>query len=210
MRVETGRRTPVQTVVGILLIVLATPMAIPTANKLLGNNAGFLRNLGFISGPRATPLAWGLALAVAAAYIAFAVWNVPPVSRTWLELSWLKLIAFSAAIAAATVEEALFRRWVMDYVMEQGGGLLLQVGVSAFTFGLAHSIFGLIKRSPAAALRAVLITGILGGLLALVYGIGNRSLAPCITAHLLVTFALEPWLLLAAVTGEWRFEADEV
>lgn len=45
----------------------------------------------------------------------------------------------------------------------------------------------------------------MGLLMAVVYIIGNRSLAPCITAHFLITFALEPGLMLAAVTDEWRF-----
>jgi hypothetical protein len=31
-----------------------------------------------------------------------------------------------------------------------------------------------------------------------------RSLAPCISAHFLITLALEPGLIMAAVTGEWR------
>lgn len=34
------------------------PMDIPTTRKLLGNNSGFLRDLGFFSGSSATPWAW--------------------------------------------------------------------------------------------------------------------------------------------------------
>ena len=190
--------------VALLLGVLAFPMAIPTARKLLGHDAGFLRDLGFLSGPPGTLLAWGLALVVAAAYIGFAVGNVPPVARTWRQMRWLKLLALAAAIAAATVEEALFRRTVMDAVMQRGGGVGLQVLLSAVTFGLAHALFGLIKRNVGAAVRASVITGLLGGALGVVYAVGGRSLAPCIASHFLITLALEPGLLLAAVTGEWR------
>jgi hypothetical protein len=45
----------------------------------------------------------------------------------------------------------------------------------------------------------VLVTGIMGGLLAVVYVLGRRSLAPYIVAHFLIAFAFEPGLLLAAV-----------
>lgn len=141
---------------------------------------------------------------IAAAYIGFAVRNVPPVARTWLRLDWRKLIVFAAAIAAATVEEAVFRRIVIDTVRSQGGGALLQIAASAVTFGAAHSIFGLIKRNAQAAWRAALITGILGAALGVVYILGERSLAPCIAAHFLITLALEPGLLMAAITDEWR------
>ncbi len=191
-----------------ILAALAFPMAIPMARKLFGNNHGFLRDLGFLSGPGATPLAWGLALLIAAVYIAFAVKNVPPVARTWIRPHWSKLVVFAAAIAAATVEEAVFRRLVMDYVLAQGGNGVLQVFASGLAFGLPHAIFGVIKRNPLAALRAAGITGALGLLLAIVYLLGDRSLAPCITAHFLITLALEPGLLIAAVTSEWRFEAS--
>ena len=147
-----------------------------------------------------------MALAIAAAYIAFAVKNVPPVARTWIRPSWTKLVVAAAALAAATVEEAVFRRLVMDYVLRQGGGWVVQVLAAGLAFGLPHGIFGLIKWNAMAAFRAATITGILGTLLGVVYLIGGRSLAPCITAHFLITVALEPGLLMAAVTNEWRFE----
>jgi hypothetical protein len=197
---------PAELVAITILVVLAAPMAIPTMRKLLGDNSGFLTNLGFLSGPSAPPLAWGLALAVAAGYIGFAVKYVPAVARTWIWPSWSKLVVLAAAIAAATVEEAVFRRLVMDYVMQQGGGWALQVLASGVVFGLPHGIFGLIKRNAMSAFRAATITGVLGAFLGIVYLIGARSLAPCITAHFLITLALEPGLLIAAVTNEWRFE----
>lgn len=141
---------------------------------------------------------------IAVAYISFAVRIVPPVGRIWLRLERRKSIVFAAAIAAATVEEAVFRRIVIDSVMAQGGGAVLQVAASAVTFGAAHSIFGLIKRNAQAAWQVALITAILGGALGIVYVIGERSLAPCIAAHFLITLALEPGLLMAAITDEWR------
>jgi membrane protease YdiL (CAAX protease family) len=130
--------------------------------------------------------------------------NIPAVARTWRQVSWLKGLMFFAAIAAATVEEAFFRRVVMESIRQSGGGVVLQILASAIAFGVAHAVWGLIKRDLLVAARTVLVTGIMGGLLAVVYVVGERSLAPCIVAHFLITFALEPGLLLAAVTGEWR------
>lgn len=205
MSVAPNPRDSAERLAIIILVVLATPMAIPTVRKLLGNNTGFLRDLGFASGMSTPLLAWILALAIAGCYIGFAVRNVPAVAQTWIRPTWSKLIVFAAAIAAATVEEAVFRRLVMDYVMQLGGGWLLQVLASALAFGLPHGIFGLIKRNAMAALRAASITGIMGALLGIVYLVGGRSLAPCITAHFLITLALEPGLLIASVTNEWKF-----
>src|SRR5205823_6628144 len=136
----------------------------------------------------------------------FAVRNIPSVNRTWRQVTWLKGLAFVAAIAAATVEEAFFRRWVMDGLARIGVGVMLQIAGSAASFGVPHSIFGLLKLDLKAAMRAMIATGIMGGSLAIVYIVGERSLAPCITAHFLITFTLEPGLLLAAVHGEWRSE----
>ena len=82
----------------------------------------------------------------------------------------------------------------------------MQVLATWLAFGLPHGIFGLIKRNAMAAFRAAVITGVLGALLGIVYLIGGRILAPCITAHFLITLGLEPGLLMAAVTNEWRFE----
>jgi len=204
MNTTTNRRLSPEALVAIIMTVLVFPMAYITTLKLLGDNFRFLRDLGFLSGPPGTPLAWFLAFLIAAAYIAFAVKSISPVARTWRQVSWLKGLMFFAAIAAATVEEAFFRRVVMESIRQSGGGVVLQILASAIAFGVAHAIWGLIKRDLLVAARTVLATGIMGGLLAVVYVVGERSLAPCIVAHFLITFALEPGLLLAAVTGEWR------
>jgi CAAX protease family protein len=204
MTYTSNRRLSPEALVAIIMTILVFPMAFITTLKLFGHNFHFLRDLGFLSGPRGTLVAWTLAFLVAAAYIAFAVKGIPSVARTWRQVSWLKALMFIAAIAAATVEEAFFRRAVMDGTRQLGGGVILQILASAAAFGMAHSIWGLIKRDLLVAARTVLATGIMGGLLAIVYVAGERSLAPCIVAHFLITFALEPGLLLAAVTGEWR------
>lgn len=122
---------------------------------------------------------------------------------TWHELSWLKVISLWAAAGAAVVEEALFRRVIMDGVAGLGGNLLLQVLASALGFGLAHAIWGLIKLDLWVAVSSVVATTIMGLALAVVYLLADRNLAPCIVGHFLITGAIEPGLMIAAVTGRW-------
>jgi len=50
----------------------------------------------------------------------------------------------------------------MDAVAGTGGSGLLQVVASACAFGLPHGIFGLLKGSLGAAVRAMIATGIMG------------------------------------------------
>lgn len=57
MKETTRRRISAESLAVIILAVLAAPMAIPTTRKFLGNNSGFLRDLGFLSGP-ACPSWW--------------------------------------------------------------------------------------------------------------------------------------------------------
>jgi hypothetical protein len=49
----------------------------------------------------------------------------------------------------------------------------------------------------------MLATGTLGGLLAIVYIIGDRSVAPCVAAHILINVTLEPWLILTSASASW-------
>ena len=79
-RTISERRLSPEGVVAVILLTLALPMGIPTARKLIGYNSGFLRDLGFLSGPPGTPLAWGMALLTAVLFVTFAVRNIPPVA----------------------------------------------------------------------------------------------------------------------------------
>ena len=83
-------------------------MGVPMAFKIMGrdNQVGFLRDLGFLSGPGGTVWAWVLALVLAVAYIAFTMRGVPLVARHWRAISCLKGLSILAAIVASIVEEA--------------------------------------------------------------------------------------------------------
>jgi membrane protease YdiL (CAAX protease family) len=50
----------------------------------------------------------------------------------------------------------------------------------------------------------VIATGTLGAALALVYVISDRSLAPPIVSHFLVTAVIQPGILFAAFSGQMR------
>ncbi|WP_343073159.1 CPBP family glutamic-type intramembrane protease [Salicibibacter cibarius] len=53
------------------------------------------------------------------------------------------------------------------------------------------------------ALPAILSTTVLGGLLAILYIIADRNIFAPIVAHVLINLFIEPWLILAAITGKW-------
>lgn len=175
----------------LILNVLATP-------------AGFLRFCGF--GSSAGFAAWSFALAVALGFTTYAA-RLPSVRTNLLRLSGLKLLAFGVAISAGFCEEAIFRKVLMDYCSRLGWSIVWQIVVSALAFGAAHAIWGLLRGSIMVAFGAMVATGSLGLLLAVVYVMGRRNLAPCIVSHLLINLVAEPGLVLAAVRGEMGAKA---
>jgi len=153
--------------------------------------------LGFAAGLHGTLVAWILATITVVAY----VWSAPTIAavRKWLfRADRLKRLAVISAIMAGVLEEVIFRKLLMDALMERGFGPVVQVTTSALAFGLTHAIWGL--KSLAAGVNAVASTAILGAALAIIYLAGGRSLAPCVVAHTLITALIEPGLILAAVT----------
>ena len=160
--------------------------------------------LGFAPGLQGTWLAWVLAAVVMVAY----VWSASTISvvRVWLfRPDRLKLLSIIAAVMAGVLEEVIFRKLLMDALQERGFGAVLQVVASALAFGFVHAVWGF--KSFEAGINAMLSTTILGAVLAIVYLAGERSLAPCVVAHVLITALIEPGLILAAVTdriGAWK------
>jgi membrane protease YdiL (CAAX protease family) len=157
--------------------------------------------LGFAPNRSGTPLGWLLALLVAGEYLWGAA-KIPAVREHLWRVSTLKLLALVAAVMAGVMEEVIFRKWLMDFLERHDVAIVLQVLASGIAFGLAHSVWGLIRRSVDAALHAMLATSILGACLAVVYLLSERSLAPVIVAHFVISALIEPGLLLAAVRGQ--------
>ena len=169
---------------------------------LVGNPVKFLVKFGLLPGPHLSPpLGWVLALLVAALFI-WHSFRLPSVRENILRPSWLKLLAIALAVAAGVLEEFYFRQILMEWAMKRGAGVSIQVLFSAVTFGLAHAIWAFFRGSWRAGLGAMIATGLLGLLLAIVYLASSRNLGPCVAAHFAIDVFLEPGLVLAAVRGE--------
>ena len=201
-RIEMPRFAP-RTLVGIMLASLAFLLSLPILDYALSPKGDWLYPLGFRDSASVPRAAWALSIGVGFFFAAFTIRGFPAVRATWRELSVLKIISVWAAVGAAIVEEALFRRLLMDSVADAGGNLFLQVLASAFIFGAAHAVWGLIKLDLRVALSSAVATTVMGAALALVYILADRNLAPCIVSHFIITATIEPGLMISAVTGQW-------
>ena len=186
----------------IFLVLAGGIMWFPVVALFVGSPPGFLRDLGFASGPPGTLLAWSLGLVVAVFYAAYAVRNIPLVREHWRAVSLFKLLGILLAVAAALVEEAFFRRLLMDALMRAGWPAVVQVVASGLVFGLAHGIWGIMTGRVSVGIGTTIATGTLGTALGLVYVVGDRSLAPVIVAHFIVTATIQPGIMFAAFSGQ--------
>jgi membrane protease YdiL (CAAX protease family) len=174
------------------------------AITLISDPRAFIANLGFAPGLSGSGPAWALACVIAVLYV-WSARSIGDVREHMFRPSGLKAVAVVTALVAGIVEEVIFRRWVMDYLDRAGHGVVVQVVASGLTFGLVHLLWGI--RNLAAGVNAAVSTSLLGFGLAVVYIVGDRSLAPCIVAHFVISALIEPGLVLAAVgdkLGYWR------
>ncbi len=188
----------------IILVGIAASEAVPVVLYTLRGGPRFARYLGFAGPSQGTLLGWILALACAAAYTWNATRRSPVIRENFLRINAQKIFAVLIfAPVTGIFEEMYFRKALMEGVLTHGGGPVLQIILSALLFGLAHGIWGLIGRSLRIAIGATVATGLLGGMLAVVYLAAGRSVAPCIVSHALINAFLEPWLILAAASRSW-------
>ena len=75
---------------------------------------------------------------------------------------------------------------------------------SGVIFGLAHGIWGIMTGRVTVGISTMIATGTLGLMLGLVYVLGDRSLAPVIVAHFMVTATIQPGITFAAFSGQMR------
>ena len=151
-----------------------------------------------------TGWAWLFALLVAVLYCAYTLLAIPDVRRQALRWSRLKVLGIWAAVGSGIVEEVVFRHLLMDALQANHIPIVLQVLASALAFGLVHAAWALLARDWRIALPVIASTAALGALLALLYLASDRSTLPAIAAHTTINLVIEPWLILAAVTGAWR------
>jgi membrane protease YdiL (CAAX protease family) len=169
-----------------------------------GNPTRIPEFFGFAAGRQGNALAWILAAITAVAYV-WSASSLSDVKRYLYRPDLLKLIAVVAAVMAGIIEEVVFRKLVMDALQARGFGSVMQIAASALSFGIVHLAWGI--KNIAVGINAALSTTILGAALAVVYIVGERSLAPCVVAHVLISGLIEPGLMLAAVSGRiglWR------
>jgi membrane protease YdiL (CAAX protease family) len=159
--------------------------------------------------PWAGALAWGLSILTAALYTAYAVRRSPLIGAfafspaKWSPYLGLRFVALAESFVTGVFEEIFFRRFVMDWALQQGAGAGAQIALSGIVFGLAHGFWGFFTGNFRAGVGASLATGVMGAALGVVYIVGARSLLPCMAAHIAINLCLEPWLILAAATGSW-------
>lgn len=191
----------------VILLSMLAMLGVPVVLSSAGGTDHLLHYLGFVSGRAGTPQAWAIAGLAAFSYIG-ACSTIPQVRRHLWRPSLLKAVSLFVAVCAAIVEEVIFRKWLMDFMEDRQYHIGWQVAASGLAFGLAHLIWGV--RDVAAGVNAALSTFVLGCLLAVVYLVGGRSLAPCVAAHFVITAAIEPGLVLAVLDrklGWWRRRA---
>lgn len=157
--------------------------------------------LGIVDRVFTMPLAWIVALAIGLGYIAFTAVAEPVVRKNLFRFSWLKAVGICAAVVTGIVEEVVFRQLLMDWLLEAGLNAVLQIAISAVVFGLAHACWVMLRGDARVAVPVVLSTIVLGGLLAGLYILADRSTLPSIAAHTIVNLGIEPWLILAVVSG---------
>lgn len=185
-------------------LILAAIAAVEGTFVLLDwliNGQKFLAYLGLSAGKSGTLWGWLLALVVTVLFVALSL-RLPSVRANLFRPTWLKALGLAVAISAGILEELVFRKLLMNYLLAAGVGSLLQIAFSGLAFGAAHGIWGLMGRSVRAALGATAATGLLGAALAFVFIVAGRSLAPCIAAHFLINALIEPGLVLAVTRGE--------
>lgn len=161
----------------------------------------FIRYLGFAPGLAGNLAGWIAAALVTVIFVANAL-RLPSVRQNLFRPSLLKLLAIGVAIFAGILEEVMFRRWTMNWLMAHGYGSIVQVLGAGLLFGAIHATWGLMGKSFRAAIGATVVTGFLGVMLAVVFLLAGRSLVPCIAAHFLINLLIEPGLVLAATRGE--------
>jgi membrane protease YdiL (CAAX protease family) len=111
-----------------------------------------------------------------------------------LQLSLFRV--YGGVVAGGTAgfcEEVFFRGYIMTRLRDAGAGLVVQILLSGFWFGVAHFGWG---NNLILVIEAIAGNILLGIVFALVYLLSRRSLLPAIVGHALIDLTTEPWLVL--------------
>jgi hypothetical protein len=145
-------------------------------------------------------LGWSAAIVIVIGYVAYSIRSLPLIGARFFDLHPLKALAVPFSVISGTMEELWFRRGAMDWVQARGIGWMGQLAFAAVLFGLVHAIWGVFAGRWRVAITSMVATSALGAALAGAYLLGGRQVAPCVWAHLAINLAIEPWLLIAAIS----------
>lgn len=190
---------------GVVIAGITVSMAVPLVIWLTKAPARFTSELlGITPGALDIPWAWLLAAATVIGYVRYTFWAVPSVKEAATSLNLLKLAAIPLALVSGTLEELVFRKFLMDWLDSHGVAAGLQILATALAFGLAHSVWVLFARDAQIFVPVVASTTAMGGVLGATYLVGNRIALPVILAHVAINLVIEPGLLLSSITGAWK------
>ncbi|MFS0788302.1 CPBP family intramembrane glutamic endopeptidase [Shouchella sp. 1P09AA] len=143
-------------------------------------------------------LGWLLALTVASLYAAYTLYMIPETRHMVFEISMLKLLAIPLAVLSGVVEEAFFRKVIMDALEGIGLGSILQVLISALIFSFVHVVWVVFAKDWRYLFAVFVSTFVLGIGLGCVYLLSDRNILPAIVAHIFINLLIEPGLLYSA------------
>lgn len=190
---------------GWILGCIASMLSVSIIFWYINNPKGFIENkFGYSLEMLFHVPMWFFTILIAIGYILYTVVAIPFVRSNLLTFSWLKLIGIWAAIVTGIVEEIMFRHLLMDYLLSIEFSNLSQVLLSGIAFGIAHGTWVLLRGEIKIALPVILSTTILGCLLAMLYIYTGRSTFGPILAHIFINMVIEPWLMLSAISGQWK------
>lgn len=184
---------------GLIILIMSLFMFSPILMHLIGYRIPVFENLGLSRDTFAPWFVWILALIITTSYVIYTFRVIPKVYKMQREISFFKLVGL-LTIVGGILEEVVFRRWLMDWLMGLGIGVIFQILISGIAFGLAHIMWGLFGKEKQFSKGAFIATSVLGSELAIIYLIGKRNIGPCIISHSLITLIIEPWLMLAAIS----------
>lgn len=204
------RNLSARQVTGLLIVSTTSGMAIPLVLWLIRDPAWFVTDLlGVNQAASSIPWAWVLAAVIVVAYVAYTFWAVPFVKEHATSFTGLKLLAIPLALVTGTLEELLFRKFLMDWLDGLGAAGVLQVLAAAVAFGVAHSLWVLFSRDARIIVPVVTATTALGAALGATYLLADRNVLPVIAAHIAINLVIEPWLLLSSINGRWDTSTHE-
>ncbi len=177
-----------RTLVGLVGTLAAELLLLGFLLRWLKTQGRSLKDIGW--GKPTTLPAIALGIVFALGYVAYTLGN-PLIGSNATEFSLFKLSGVVVGIVGAIVEECVFRGYLISELERIKVPIVVQILVSGISFGIIHIGFDW---------AGVLVTFVMGTVMATAYVIGKRSLMPSILSHALINILIEPWLLLFIIT----------